>query len=1079
MSFIRIVFLSVHLINIFLTHLLIARMIIKTFRPGKRFINYFLPFFFLACSLTPSLVFAQAKTVTGKVTGSDGAPIAGVTVQEQGSGAGTATDASGNFSLSVTKADATLVVSSLGYTSQNVALAGRSTVNITLQGAAAKELEQVVVIGYGTANKRDLTGSIVKISGKEVADKPNTNPIASLQSKVTGLSVVNNGTPGGAPDIRIRGTASLGNVHPLYVVDGVFQDNIDYLNPYDIESIEVLKDPSSLAIFGVKGATGVIAITSKKAKGGQTLVNFNTFYGFKTLTDKIKLANADQFKELFAEENANNGITTPYDYTGLTANTDWIDAVTRTGKTSTSNLSISQSTDKNKYYLGLGYTHDEGIIKHQQLERMQFNFNDELKLNKAITVGFNILGSRQHNPYDAGSVLDDARKVVPMVSAGTKRFRVQNPYGSDSLDLALYSGLNTALQSAGVINPLLQLENTWDKNIGIEYRTVGNIFAEVKFLKNFTFRSTVYADISNINTRTYSPLYDAYNPVDDIPFAYTNTTRLFEKDETYRKFQQDHILTFKNSFGDHNLTLTGGFTTYYFSFFNRQTLVKQGTDATSLPIPNDKRFWYVNSGYGVVDPTIDFNGTYSAQSEYTTVSGLARLLYNYKGKYYLNASFRNDASSQIPEKNRNQQFWALGGAWELTKENFMASQRFFDFIKLKGSIGILGNQSAVDADGNNLSYPFYPTLNTGVNAVFGTNIYSAATPKYKANPDLQWETIHAQEIGLELNAFRNRLHFEGAYFNRNTRNLMTYVQRGSIGQPDELINGGELRNWGEEFSASWDQNISKDFTISVSGNITFIKNKVITLSDEIPTGVLDRYKANNGEAISETKPGYPIGYFKGYIVEGVFQTQTEINKSPSQANLGGNVIRPGDLKFKDINGDGVIDANDRTFIGNPTPDFTYGASISLNYKGFNLSIDLGGVYGNEVYRIWGSLESPFQRVNYPEFKINRWHGEGTSNWDPIISQADRSNYIGSNYNIEDGSYFRIRNAQLGYTFPQSMISKLKLKTLRLFVNTQNPKTWKNNSGYTAEFGGDATSFGYDEAGGEIPIVTTFGLNVTF
>ena len=308
---------------------------------------------------------------------------------------------------------------------------------------------------------------------------------------------------------------------------------------------------------------------------------------------------------------------------------------------------------------------------------------------------------------------------------------------------------------------------------------------------------------------------------------------------------------------------------------------------------------------------------------------------------------------------------------------------------------------------------------------------------------------------------------------------MTYVDRSTVGQPNELINGGSIKNWGEEFSATWNQTISKDFSINVGGNITFLKNKVLSLSPDIPTGVLEVTRENNGEAISRTEPGYPIGSFYGYIVAGVFQTATEILKSPSQANLGGNVIRPGDLKFKDINGDNVIDSKDRTFIGNPTPDFTYGGNITLNYKGFNLGVDVGGVYGSEIYRVWGSLESPFQRVNYPEFKINRWHGPGTSNWDPLLSQADRSNYIGSTYNIEDGSYFRIRNIQLGYNFAQSMISRLKIKNLRLFVNTQNLKTWKNNLGYTAEFGGNATAFGYDAAGGAIPIVTTFGLNVTF
>ena len=689
------------------------------------------------------------------------------------------------------------------------------------------------------------------------------------------------------------------------------------------------------------------------------MINFNTFYGFKKLTDKIKLASGEEFKTLFAEENANNGITIPFDYTGLTANTNWIDAVTRTGNTSTSNLSISSSSDKNIFYLGLGYSYDEGIIKHERLEKMNFSFNDELKVYKTIKVGVNINGSRQNNPYDATSVLDNARKAVPLVSSGTKPFRIQNPYGADTITANLYSGLNTSLQSAGVINPVLELENTWNKRINIEYRTVGSIFAEVNFLKFFTFRSTFYADLSTVNDRKYQPLYDAYDPVTDLPYIYSQTTSLLENDNTYRKFQQDQILTFKKGFGDHNLTLTGGLTTYYFGHFRRQVLVKQGTDASSIPIPDDPRFWYTSSGFGVIDPTIDLgNGkSGSEQNEYTTASVLARAIYNYKGRYFLNASYRDDASSQIPTKNRHQQFWAIGAAWDISKEGFMQTQHIFDFLKLKGSIGVLGNQSASYLDGTPINYPFYPKLNTGINAVFGQNIYSAAQQSYLPNPNLKWETVSAQEGGVELSAFRNRLHFEANYFNKTTNNLMTYVSRGSLGIPDELINGGSIRNWGEEFSGTWNQNLGKDFTLSLGGNITFLKNKVLSLSADIPKGVLDVTSQNNGEAISETKPGMPIGYFKGYIVEGLYQSYADILKSPNAAALGS--YRPGDLKFKDVNGDGKITSDDRTFIGNPTPDFSYGASVSLNYKGFSLSVDMGGVYGNEVYRVWGSLESPF------------------------------------------------------------------------------------------------------------------------
>lgn len=448
--------------------------------------------------ITQKNFITQDVKVTGKVTGPGGEAIPGVSIKIKNSAVGTATDAAGFYSLSVPEG-ARLVFSSIGYVGTEVPVNGRTEINVVLQ-LAAKDINEVVVIGYGTASKRDLTGSIVKISGKEIADKPNTNPVASLQGKVAGLSVVNNGTPGQAPDIRIRGTVSIGQVHPLYVVDGIFNDNIDYLNANDIESIEILKDPSSLAIFGVKGATGVIAITTKKAKAGQVVVNFNTSYGTKKLVDKIEMANAAEFDLLFKEENANNGVATP-NYSALTANTDWIDAVTRTGKFNTNNLSVSGSTEKNKFTFGLGYLTDEGIIKHEKLERMLLSFSDEFKVNKAIKLGVNFNASRQNNPFGAGWVLDAARKTMPQISAGTKSFRVANPYGGDSITQNIYSGLALAFQNSGVVNPLLEVENTWNKRISVEYRTVGSVYGEVNFLKYFNFKSTFYADISNVNNR--------------------------------------------------------------------------------------------------------------------------------------------------------------------------------------------------------------------------------------------------------------------------------------------------------------------------------------------------------------------------------------------------------------------------------------------------------------------------------------------------------------------------------------------------------------------------------------------------
>lgn len=1016
---------------------------------------------------------AQARdiTVTGTVTSETGAPLAGASISVKGRN-GTSTNASGQYSITVPD-NAVLSISYVGYETQTVSVNGRTAVDVMLRSSAVTG-EGVVVIGYGVANRRDLTGSIVKIAGSVVADKPNSNPIASLQGRVAGLSVVNNGTPGGAPDIRLRGTSSLGQVHPLYVVDGIFNDNIDYLNPNDIESIEILKDPSSLAIFGVKGATGVIAITTKRAKAGQFSINLNTSYGFKKLVDKIKLVEASQFRELFAEENAADGNPNP-DYSALTSNTDWIDAVTQTGNFSNTNLSLTSATDKNSFRLGIGYIYDEGIIKHQKLEKMTLSMGDEVKLNSHIKVGITLNVSRQNNPYDAGSVLDDARKVIPFFSADTKEFTVADPYTGDSIRQNIYSGLATALQTSGVVNPLLRIQNTYNKTISLEYRTVGSAYVEVNFLKAFTFRSTFYADMSNVNARGYTPLYYAYDPISNTPYLASDKTSVYENDLTYRKFQQDHILTYKKSFGDHSLTATGGFTTYFSSYRGRFANARPYTTGNALPIPDDKRFWYITSGFN--DPT--FTTASSGQNEYATTSLLARAMYNYKGKYFLNGSFRDDGSSRILGSNQHQKFWAAGAAWDITKEDFMANVKKIDYLKLKASIGVLGNQSAATQDGGNLDYPFYPNLNTGIAAVFGTASYNASNAAYQPNSDLQWETIHAKEVGIELNAFNNRLHFEGNYFIRTTKELSIYVTREDRGNNIDAIleNNGSIRNRGTELSANWNQNFAKDFSVSVGGNITFINNKVLSIAPEFRKGYFSRTSQNNGTAESRTTPGYAIGSFYGYVVEGLFQTYNDVLSSPSQAALGS--YGPGDFKFKDVNGDGKITSDDRTVIGNPTPKFSYGGNINLNYKGFSLGIDFNGVYGNQVFRTWGSLESPFQRVNYSAEKLSRWHGEGTSNWTPILSQGHRINYNGSTYNIEDGSYFRLRNIQLGYSFGKTMIAKARMKDLRVFANVQNAKTWKNNLGYTAEYGGDATSFGYDYGGGAIPVITTFGLNVTF
>lgn len=983
--------------------------------------------------------------ITGKIIDEAGNPLPGASIRVRGTDRGVSANAEGNYTITADE-NAVLIVSNIGYEEQQIAVGGRATINVTLLPSQSMQ-DQVVVIGYGTASKRDLTGTIAKVAGKDIADKPNTNPVASLQGRVAGLSVVNSGTPGQEPDIRIRGTVSIGAVKPLYVVDGIFNDNIDYLNPNDIESIEVLKDPSSLAIFGIRGASGVIAITTKRAKTGQINVNFNSTFGAKRLVDKIEMVDAEGFKELFTEEQMNIGVDPAqmFDFSQWNGNTDWVDAMTRTGMFTTNNISITGSTEKNKFYMGAGYTSEEGIVRHEKLEKFMFSVNDEYKVSKTLKLGFNVNAIRQKLPYSrAQGLLFDARRVLPITP-------IYNEENGAYYDLAL--------QAAQITNPVMVLNNNWDKEKRQEDRIVGSVFAEINIMKNLSWKSTFYLDMSQVDANSYSPIDSVYNPI--VGQVFTHPSFLFtsvnQSKQNWRKFQQDHILTYKTSYGDHNLTAIGGFTTYYQEYSGLNGYVRQSL--TGLPIPNDERFWNITNGFG--DPATRVAS--SGQWEKSTVSALFRALYNYNNKYYLNASFRRDGSSQISPLNRWKNFYSVGAAWEITEEAFMENQNLFDFLKLKASWGILGVQNTYGYD-----YPFYPALNAGNTAVFGTVIAPAYGLAYEPNRNLTWETVDGKEVGVEFDMFRRRLHGDIAYYHKTTRDLMTIVDLGPAGR--RLDNIGEIVNKGIEISLGWSDNITKDLRYSVSGNFTTYDNNVKFL----PPGA----KINaSEERPNVTEQGFPIGYFYGYVVEGIYQSYADKLKSPVM-DLGNN-YGPGDLKYRDINGDGVVNSEDRTMIGNPTPDFAYGGNVSLYYKNFDLGFDFNGVYGNEIYRYWGSSELPFTKFNYPAFKLNRWTGEGTSNWDPALGDNRTTNRLPSTYGIEDGSYFRIRNLQIGYNFSTNTLQRARIKSLRLFANVQNLKTFKRNSGYTPEFGGSPTSFGIDNGTGPVPVVYTGGINLTF
>ncbi len=991
-------------------------------------------------------VTAQQIDISGKVTNaSDGLPIPGVNIVIKGTSQGTSTDFDGNYSITAQKGDQ-LEFTYVSMLTQIITVADQNVIDVALVDDI-QSLDEVVVIGYGVAKKRDLTGSIAKIDGEEVADRPNPNPVASLQGRVAGLSVVNSGRLGQNPDIRIRGTSSRYNTTPLYVVDGIFTNNIDYINPNDIESMEVLKDPSSLAIFGVRGANGVIIVTTKRAKQGKLTINLNSTVGFKNITNKPDLADAALFRELYDERLANEGLAPFGFYDQFTGNTDWVDEISNNSSFfHTLNLSVQSATENNKVSLGLGLREEDGLILEEKLQRITFNLNDEITFSENFKMGATINAARDKLPNQGSFTA--ALNATPIV----------NPIHFDDRPEfnGLYNQLPIEIGGAQIANPLLVAEVTKNKAVSERYRFVGSLFAELKFLKDFTFRSTFYGSYNNTRVRRYTPIIDIYTAETDeiVPLNGNQITRVNQNTFTQFTFQQDHILTYKKTIDKHDFTLTAGLTLFEFESESLTSSVEN--DPSVGHIPDDERFWYVGVfPYG--DPTS--RTADSDQFDRATASFLGRLLYSYDSKYLFNASYRRDATSQLAPDNRAQDFWSFGAAWVISDENFMSSIDELDFLKLKGSIGQLGNQFSP------VNYPFYPGVNEGATAVFGDNVVPGYVQRFEENPNLKWETVKSWEAGFESRWFNNRLSFNATYYNRNTEDLLVFVNTGT---EQFFDNAGEIRNKGFEFEFSWNDNIGEDFKYTIGGNLTTVDNEVVSVFE-------DGFRIFNGPSLTEA--GMPIGYFYGYVVDGIYQTQADIAQHATVSDdLGAFDV--GDFKYRDVNGDGVIDADDRTMIGNPTPDFTYGFYTNFDYKNFYLNIDFQGTYGNEVFRNWGNGSS-FAQFNFRADRANRWTGQGTSNFEPRLFNASGYNRLNSSYMIEDGSYLRIRNVQLGYNFKQFQISKLNIDQLRLYLNIQNLYTWQWNSGFTPEAGGSPTQFGVDGGGYPLPVVSTLGLNITF
>ena len=1004
----------------------------------------FTPFsvFGLFCFLMMNVAFAQTNvTVNGQVKDEADGPIPFATILIKGTNRAVQTEANGHYTISAPN-NATLVFTYLGFVSQEIAINGNTTINVTLK-PDVKNLEQLVVVGYGTQKKQDVTGAITSVKGDEIAKMPAIQPMASLQGKVPGLTVSNAGNAGAQPVVRIRGIASTNSATPLYVVDGLLQDNIDFLNSADIESIDLLRDASSAAIYGLRGANGVIAITTKRAAKGQTRVNFSSNVGVQKVLNTIDVVDAAGFKKLYSAQLANIG-GAPFDYTNYTANTDWQNEMLRSAVINTNSLSFSNNGEKTTTLVSLGYNNQDGVIKYDHYEKYILRLNQEIRVSDKFKVGADLTGFHANNNPFAVS-LTNALWAAPIVPVQT--------------DANTYYAM-PSFQRAQVGNLVATMNRGNNTSINKTFRFNGSFFAELKVLKDFTLRSTGYADYSFSYGRGYTrPPYKMINLGENGNPTTTTIDQQFRstisqyQNEGHR-YQQDHTLTYEKTINDdHRLTAVVGFTSLRIASSN---LSASRTDST-LVVPGDPDLWYLSI---INANNILANG--GGGGEETNAGAFARASYSFKNKYLFNGTIRRDGTSRVAPQNRWGTFGSVGLGWVASEEDFIKNNlKGIDYLKIRASWGRLGNS-------NGLSGNLYQQgLSNGSTAIFGDYIYTAITNAYRPDSALRYEIVQGTDIGFELRTLSNRLSVDVTLYDKTTDgNITSFPLPASQGGLTYYTNLGKLTNKGFELSLGWNDKIGA-FSYGLAGNMAYNKNKVLSLGNNTEFQIIGNSGANL------TTSGRSIGYFYGYKQLGIYQTAKDMVEQPAFSNS-----LPGDIRFADMNHDGIISPLDRTYLGTPFPPFSYGGSITLGYKGFDALIEGQGVAGNEIYT--QRRTANFATLNYESNRLNAWTAPGTSNVEPILDNTRGNNFLFSSYFLEPGDYFRIRTVQLGYTFGKIAMSKLGVQQLRLYVSGQNLKTWTKATGYSPEAQiGSILGGGADNGVYPVPAIYSFGLNVTF
>lgn len=1028
----------------------------------------------------PAVEIIQTRSISGKViAGEDQNPLPGVNVLERGTVNGTVTDLDGNYRLDVAE-NATLIFSFVGYVSEEIAVGNRSTIDVTL-AQDIQALQEIVVIGYGTQEKKLVTGATVQVTGEDLQKRNTTNALQALQGQTPGVQIAStSGQPGSDMKVTIRGLGTIGNSGPLYIIDGI-EGDISFLNPADIQSVDILKDAASAAIYGAQAANGVVLVTTKQGQKGVSQVTFDAYSGVQNVAMTTEMLNAEQYKLIMNEQAVNSGAA-PIDFNAMEglADSDWISQMFKdNARTDNYTLGINGGSDASVYALSLNYTSQEGIVGGKDVsnyERYGFRLNSEHNLyENALRVGqhlnFNYImntGISVGNQYN--NTLRGAFSTSPLSPVFSDNNLYGHPY-NDTNDSPWYKGDGNPYGSMMV--------NTNNKNNA--QRILGDIYAELEPVNDLRIRTTFGVNYYSTEYRSFEPLYRFSE------FSYNEVHTTINQNAS-----KGHTLTWTNTASydfnindDHSFNALVGMEAVryqgtYLSASN-WNLLSQFNDFSHAYLNNSTGLAHLDSDGNIVH-TINVGG--KPENQYRRASYFGRLGYNFRETYMINATVRADGSSKFAPGHRWGYFPSVSAGWVITNEGFMSnSQRWMDFLKLRASWGQVGNQ---DIDDFQFASPIntstgYTSDNPAAYYVFGTNKVNVpgAYPSRLSNELVKWETSEQTNIGLDASFMNGRFDVNADFYIKTTKDWLVEAPiLATAGANPPFINGGDVKNTGVELALRYNNNIG-DFNYFIAGNGAYNKNEVgrIPTEDGIIHGPINMLYDNSLE-FYRAQNGHPIGYFWGFETAGLFQNLEDIEtrKSKNLGILQANA-RPGDVIFVDQNSDGMINEADKVNIGNGMPEMTYGFNIGFDFKGFDFGVNAYGVIGNKIVQSYRNHAN--KQANYTTAILERWTGEGTSDRIPRVTETN-VNWQFSDLYLQDGDFLRISNIVLGYDLAR--LVKLKnLSQVRLYASVQNAFTFTKYNGMDPEIGYGTSGYvsGIDLGYYPRPRTMMLGVNVKF